>query len=204
MVSLHPFISSCVGCRLLLWKFPAKWTPLCWEVYAPELPCVLWGALPVLLTVEIAFVMMSHSVLQDWNITSGCLQTFMPCMLSSNFFLLVSQILWQSFVRDFKSDPNGICYLCGLFLQVSSSLLTHTLIHSAVSVWLGERHHGLAMWPHNAPGVLTWHAHSCSVSPLTLDSLVLFSLLFNTPLASERGTDTVPLRYYNTQLTKPW
>jgi hypothetical protein len=74
MVSLHPFISSCVGCRLLLWKFPAKWTPLCWEVYAPELPCVLW-----------------------------------------------------------------------------------------VSVWLGERHHGLAMWPHNAPGVLTWHAHSCSI-----------------------------------------
>jgi hypothetical protein len=94
----------------------------------------------------------------------------------------------------------GICYLCGLFLQVSSSLLTHTLIHSAVSVWLGERHHSLAMWPHNAPGMLTWHAHSCSVSSLTLDSLVLvlFYLLFNTPLASERGTEIVPLRNHNT------
>jgi hypothetical protein len=41
---LHPSRHWCVGCRLLLFSCPPKWTPLCWEVYAPELPCVLWGA----------------------------------------------------------------------------------------------------------------------------------------------------------------
>jgi hypothetical protein len=41
---LHPSRHWSVGCRLLLFSCPAKWTPLCWEVYAPELPCVLWGA----------------------------------------------------------------------------------------------------------------------------------------------------------------
>jgi hypothetical protein len=103
------------------------------------------------------FHLLCHTISQNQNSTSGWWQTSMPDTPSSNF--VHNGLQCQFFVNDFESNLGDLNW------WILNRLLSCTLIHCAVPVWLAERGHRLEMWPYNAPGLRTRNAHPCSVSP---------------------------------------
>jgi len=154
---MHPSRYWCVGHRLVLLHHLAKWTPLCWEVYALEVPCVLQ---------DVHFV--HHHI---WTKTTPLDVGRLLCLIFWIHFFIVfyDNHLWEEKKTIF-------CSLRNLCWWVLSSLSTHTTIPCVILVWFNWRHHNLAMEPYDVPNVSFVKWTSMFNKSPTLDYLFVFPL----------------------------